>query len=223
LDKLEHKHCTIIAGSADGALNLWSPSKSGSSNSVLGWKTFHESSVTAVATTASRIYSGDMCGVIIIWGVIPKGKENLNSDKDGLENDDLAASIIPIRTIGTQLENISELTCSNRSLFIMSEHLSIYDLTSQRLVPTKFVPSGNGLQGMCLSPDGSLVAACDEFYVYIWGAYDGKLREAHPLPISEHVKSEGSISCLHWNRTKHMLVFCRTGCDFPILLFGNEA
>jgi hypothetical protein len=61
---------------------------------------------------------------------------------------------------------------------------------------------------MCLSPDGSTIAASDGVYIF-GGVHGGKMLEKHPLPVNTDISNslkEKTLSCLHWNPTMHLLV-----------------
>ena len=216
----DEQHLSIIAGTSDGEIKLWNPDNDNSIDD-LGGKKYHNASVTSIDTAASRIYSADANGVIIIWGA--KGKESLNAEP---ECNYLSRAIVPLRTIDIQREVqertiVTKIICSNRALFMLSRQgqLNVFDLTTQRVVPARYNPE-HICSDMCLSPDGSMVAASDGSHVYIWGAYEGILHEKHTLPV---VDADKTISCcLHWNPNMHLLAFCRTGLHFPLLLFGKE-
>ena len=227
LDMRRRHSLAVVLGNADGALKLWSPTTKGSME-ILGERIHHEAPITSLDTTLSRVYTCDSVGVIRIWGSLSAGEKICNRNDRSAQN--FLDDILPIRVIDIQLQNINELVCNNRSLFIMSDAgLNIYDLTTQRLVPITFVfdpprESGQDLpkSGMAISPDGSLVASTNGSHVYVWGSCNGKLHAKHPLPVDYASMSMDEVmSCLHWNCTKNLIAFCQTGSNFPVLLFGK--
>eukprot|EP00956_Cyclotella_meneghiniana_P010639 scaffold14828_cov64-Cyclotella_meneghiniana.AAC.3 len=228
-NKLEQESVVAVFGTNTGAMQWWSP-KNDDSMGLLGGKICHRAAVLSIDTTASRIYSADASGIIIIWGALPTGKENTHDVESKTDQQDLESGIIPIRTIDTQLPN-KYLICSNRSLFIMNSDadLNVFDLTTQRIVPLRYFfenrTTQTAAQGMCLSHDGSMVAADDGSHIYVWGTRDGKLCVKHPLPVSDESAgvADVSISCLDWSSAMHLIAYCRTGCNYPMLLFGKES
>lgn len=217
--KLAQENVVAVFGTNTGAMEWWSP-KNNNNMGLLGGKIRHRAAVSSIDTTASRIYSADASGIIIIWGALQTGKENTNE-----------SGTIPIRTIDTQLANITTLIYSNRSLFIMSSDadLNVFDLTTQRVVPLRYLFESNNnnqhvAQAMCLSPDSSMVAASDGSHIYTWRTHDGKLCVKHPLPVSDESGDVANvpISCLNWSSAMHMIAYCRTGSSYPVLLFGKS-
>ena len=218
-------HLFIIAGTFDGGLHLWDGSD-GKELGLIGGQVHHKY-VTSIVTTSSRIYSAG--NNLIIWGLSNKGKEHEQkisaSDRSGkdfipLRQIDLSKvidnkftgmdiSILTQNKLSNSAKGFSEKSGCERLLITKSNRIHIYDLASQRLIPTRFTFE-NGRKGnlssnyaflqtrqhmtdLCLSslsrstssPDGHMIAGIDGGNeLRIW-AHDGKVHavSTYQMPI----------------------------------------